>query len=147
MRILGFNFTKLAGERTKTMNTPHSINVNVEFLDLVKDKIDFIKDDEVFNILYKYGVLYTDKDDKTKKIAEIAFEGNLILSTTKEEAKDILKHWKKKELPSEVKVFLYNVILNKCAIKTIQLQDELTLPSQFLRIPQVSSEQEKTPNK
>ncbi|NCN98957.1 hypothetical protein COU62_04295 [Candidatus Pacearchaeota archaeon CG10_big_fil_rev_8_21_14_0_10_35_219] len=137
MQVIGFNFTKIQGNKEK-----HSKQINVdakiEFQDISKEKLDLLKDTEAVKLRFTHILNY--KDVSTKKedfMAQILFEGAITLNVSKEESKDIIKSWKKKKIPKNATVFLYNFILRKCAPKALQLQDELGLPS-HIRIPSLT---------
>lgn len=141
MQIIGFNFTKISAEKIEEMQKPN-ISTNIEFINIEKEKIDFLKDSEAFKVSFKYGLDYENREEKKiLKNGEIKFEGRIILSTNKEESKKILKSWKKKEIPNEIKVPLFNLILKKCTPKAVYLQDEINLPS-HVPMPRISPKQQ-----
>lgn len=138
MRIIGFNLTKILAEKAQSSSPTQKINTNIEFINLDKEKIDILKDNDVLKISFKFSIFYTESEDKKEsKQGEIAFEGNVLLSTNKEESKEALKSWKKKELPSGFKIAMFNVILKKCTTKALFLEEEINLPS-HIPFPQVS---------
>ena len=141
MQVIGFNLTKIHGEKLPNYSKS-GINNNLEFVNVEKDKIDLLKELDALKISFKYSLLYGDleKPENTKqedKQGEIYFEGNLILSTSSEEAKDFHKMWKKKEIPKSAVEHLYNFILRKCSTKSINIQEDLGLPSPYLKVPQI----------
>src|SRR3989344_2961080 len=114
MQLIGFNLTKVYGEKYSGFSKA-GVNNNIEFTNIEKDKLDILKDLEVVKISFKYALLYGDieKPEETKekdKQGEIYFEGNMILSTTQDEAKYFHKSWKKKEVPKSAIAPLYNFI-------------------------------------
>ena len=146
MQVIGFNFTKISASRNKEIKHP-SISTNIEFLELEKEKIDLLKEqdslrlDFMFSILYQNGELREkakDKDkDKVPSMAEVKFEGNIILLSSEEESKELLKGWKKKDIDNNLRLSLFNLILKKCSARALALQEELNIPS-HIPIPQVS---------
>ena len=147
MQLIGFNLTKVYGERFPNF-TKAGINNNVEFTNIEKDKIDMLKDLEALKISFRYSLLYgdVDKPENTKpenKQGELFFEGSLLLSATKDEAKEFHKSWKTKEVPQTALTTLYNIILRKCSTKAVTLQEDLNLPSPYLKVP-ILTLQEKT---
>jgi len=139
MQVIGFNLTKIHGEKLPSFSKA-GINNNLEFTNVEKDKVDLLKDLEVIKLSFKYILLYgnIEKPEETKekdKQGEIYFEGNIILSATEDEAKDFHKSWKKKEIPKSSVAPLYNFILRRCSVKAINLQEDLTLPSPYLKVP------------
>ena len=144
MQIIGFNFTKISAERKPDFKNT-GVNTQIDFLDINKEKINFLKDAESLKVSFKFSVIYAnqDKDNKIdeKEIqGQTIFEGSLILSVSKEENKLIQKSWKKKQMPPSLQIPLYNFILKKCTIKAVFLQDEVGLPNPLLKIPQLKAQ-------
>ena len=144
MRVIGFNLTRMSATKTSEFKSPYAKNTNIEFTGLEEEKIDFIKDSDSTKVSFKFSVDYTHSDKERKKegkkIGSVEFEGNIVLATSKEETKEIFKAWKKKELPMSFKVPLFNLILKKCSIKAVALEEEVGLPL-HLPIPQFSPQQ------
>ncbi len=141
MQIIGFNLTKIHGEKKPSFSRA-GVNNNIDFSNVEKDTVSLLKDTEALKISFKYSLLYGDveKPELTKekdRQAEIAFEGFLVLSATPEEAKEFHTSWKKKAVPKNAVAPLYNFILRKCSSKAIILQEDLSLPSPYLKIPQL----------
>lgn len=124
MRVVGFNLTKIAAEKTA-----ESINekptTGIEFVDLVKEKTDLLKDGELIKVTFTHSINY---GEEKKKEGNVFFEGNISLSVTKDESKDIMKNWKKKKLSPSLNLSLFNLILRRCTPKAIFLEDEVGLP-------------------
>ena len=134
MRIIGFNFTKIAAEKNLETYKPN-VSTNIEFLNVEKEDVNLLKDSEATRVSFKYTLSYDNAKDpesaKRKiegKSGEVIFEGKIILSLDKDESKNIYKAWKKKELPNDFKVPLFNLILRRCTSKSLSLQDEIGLP-------------------
>jgi len=148
MQVIGFNFTKISATRDKEIKNP-SINTNISFIEIEKEKLELVKDKEALRLDYKFVVTYQDSEqldkakDKSKvpSQAEVNFEGNIILLTEEEESKEIIKSWKKKELLTQFRMPLFNLILKKCSAKALSLQEELNMPS-HIPIPQVTQKKE-----
>ena len=141
MQVIGFNFTKISAEKAQTSKNL-KINSNIEFINLEKEKIDLLKDSEAVKVYFKHSLTYeTDEEKKeTPKAGELLFEGTMLLSVTKQEAKDIFKNWKKKQIHPSLRMPLFNLILKRCAPKAMQLQEEIGLPS-HIPIPRLTQKQ------
>ncbi|MDP3881539.1 MAG: hypothetical protein Q8Q31_01535 [Nanoarchaeota archaeon] len=137
MQVIGFNFTKLSAEKLPNFKTGKSVTNNIEFTDLEKQKIDLVKDTEVVKLSFRYSLAYKSEDKASDKEAEIIFEGFLMLSLKEEEAKNLLKSWKKKELPPNFRVSIFNLLIRKCAAKALSYEEELDLPT-HISIPQLT---------
>jgi len=128
MQVVGFNLIKISAEREKARVTSKP-STGIEFTDIEKEKVELLKDQEVVKISFKYLITYGDTEKKKQKPqGEVLFEGDIALSVTKEEAKEITKAWKKKQLPPGMNLNLFNVILRRCTPKAIFLEDEINLP-------------------
>ncbi len=144
MQIIGFNFTKINAERSQILKRS-GINTNIEFTDLEKDKVDFLKEGEVIKLSFSFSVKYESSEEKDKKKSEdpsasISFKGMIVLSVSKEESKDLQKSWKKKELPPALQIPLYNFILKKCSTKALNLEEDLNLPP-HIPVPQIKAKE------
>ncbi|MEK6927993.1 MAG: hypothetical protein AABX11_06185 [Nanoarchaeota archaeon] len=132
MQVIGFNFTKISSQREREVKNA-SISTNIQFKDVLKDEVALLKDKETVRVDFGFTIDYNNKDAKekskdSKSQAQIEFEGNILLLVSDEESKELLKSWKKKELPQQFKLFLFNFILGKCSIKALSLEEELNLP-------------------
>ncbi|MBU0907393.1 MAG: hypothetical protein KKD18_07070 [Nanoarchaeota archaeon] len=125
MKIVGFHLTKISAARLEIKITKKP-STSIEFTKLDKDKSDLFKEGEIMRIAFKYSILYGEKE--SEKEGSIEAEGEIILSTSKDESKEILKDWKKKKLPAALNITLFNLILKRCTPKAIFLEDEVGLP-------------------
>lgn len=139
MKFIGFNFTKIRAERNSDHLGELVLNSNIDFADLTEGIIELLKDEKTFKLTFKFSFIYEPKENKKEKIAEISLEGQLIISATKEESKDLLDSWKKKTLPEKMSISIVNQIMKRCTMRSISLQDELNLPSPFLNIPKATT--------
>jgi hypothetical protein len=136
MKIIGFNINEI-NATIKPEFKRSAINTNIEFVDIKKEDVDFLKDQDALNASFKFSVIYKDTEKKDKNNqGEIFLNGKIALSVTKEESKEFIKSWKKKEVPKDKVIPIYNFILRKCSIRSLQIQEDLGLPS-HLPIPQV----------
>ena len=136
MQVIGFNLSKISAEKFNKISKSRR-NMDFEFTDLEKEKVSLLKDSEAVKITFKHSLSYeSDENKKNSKLAEILFEGNIIISLKKDELKDITKTWKKKEIPEGLRIALSNIILQKCTARTIQLQQELNIPS-HIALPKI----------
>jgi len=134
MKVIGFNLTKILVEKPAELKANFSVNNHIEFIEIDKEQLDIVKDAEPVKIKFRYTVSYDSSDAKDKKketksdSGNLIFEGIILLALDKELAKEILKSWKKKEINSEFKLPLFNLILRKCTPKALDLEDQLGLP-------------------
>ena len=127
MKILGFGFTKISLEKVKDTMENLKINTGIDVPEIKDLKTDLLKTKEqILGVKFIYTVKYE------PGIADLEFKGSIVLSLEEKKAKEVLKGWKKKNLPDDFKTVLYNLIMKKSAIRAIQLEDEMNLP---LHIP------------
>lgn len=127
MRIAGFNFKKISVEKMEENVKDLKINTKVDIPNIEILKSDLIRTkDELIKIDFEYVVNYE------PNFAKIELIGHVIVALDSKDAKDVVKHWKDKEMSEELRLSLFNVILRKSNIKALQLEDEMNLP---LHIP------------
>ena len=139
MKVLGFNFTKISAERFSGLDSV-TVKTKIDFEEPKKEKVDFFKDQEIFNFPFSYNILYEEKDSTSKKEevkASILFKGVILLSGDKEETKDMLKNWKSKEHNSAVRTGVINTIIQRCTIKALSIEEDLGLPP-HLSMPKIT---------
>ncbi len=134
MKVLGFNLTKIHASREEKFENPGSMVTNIEFTDVSKDTLPMLKSEEIVKAGFKYTVLYEPKN------AEISFAGSILLSLDDDTAKEVLKSWKKNEIPEKIKIPLINLIMTKCNVRALELEEQLNLPL-HLKFPRVSGVQ------
>jgi len=133
MRLVGFNYTKIIAEKYSEkldgLKIESSLNIDsIEEISTNKTKLDVT----LLNFSFSSSVIYS------KDIAKIELFGNMKVSIDPKKGKEILKDWKKKEIKEEIKLMLFNGILNKTNIKSLELEDELNLPPHF-RLPSLTA--------
>jgi hypothetical protein len=126
MRILGFNYTKLSATRERELQQI-SISTNIKFTDFEKEKIDMFQNEEIYKLYFDFIISY-DSDKKKESKAKISAEGFILLSLNSDEVKEFTKSWKKKEIPPQFVLTIYNFLWKKCSLKAIHLEEDLGLP-------------------
>ena len=121
MKIIGFNLSKILIEKKEKTVEKVQVSQNIDIKDVAKDKIP-ISDNDILKIDFKFTINYSED------FAKIEFEGSLLLLPEKDELKNVLKSWKEKKIPEDIRIGLFNFIMNKCNIKALNLEDELGLP-------------------
>jgi len=123
MRILGFNFDKISIEKLKDRTENLNIKTNIDISEIKKIESDILKtNDELVQAKFSYSVKYE------PGFADIDIKGTALLSLDEKQAKEVMKQWKKKEMPEEFRTFLFNVIMRKASLRSLHLEDELNLP-------------------
>jgi hypothetical protein len=138
MKIIGFGFSKISGERFKKIDQKLEIKSNIEFKTIEEEKIDTFKDRDILRFDFEYSI------DYDPKFAKIEFGGHILALMDEEDIKDILKKWKKKEIDNNLRIGLLNFVMLKGNLKSLQLEEDLGLPS-HIPLPRLGmkSEEEK----
>ena len=127
MKIVGFNFKKLNIEKISDKFKELKINTNIDIIDVKQIKPDiFQPKEDLIEIEFDYTI------DYSPDIAKIFLSGTVLIMADAKIIKDFIKQWKKKKLPEEHRILIFNVILKKSNLKAMQLEDEMNLP---LHIP------------
>ncbi len=137
MRIIGFNFTKISIEKLKEaseLKEQLKVNTKIDVPELKEVEAGILKTKEdIISAKFTYGVDY-DPD-----FAKVEIEGRILITVEPKIAKEILKQWKKKKMPDDFRIFLFNIILKKSSLKALHLEEELNFP---LHIPMPSFKKE-----
>ncbi len=141
MKIVGYSVEEIHAK--KAIDIPRaSISTDVIFTEIDKAKLDVLKESECLKASFKFSVIYKDPNNKDAESKnELKFSGSLLLSVSKEDAKEFLKSWKAKELPKDKLIPLYNYILKRCSVRALQLEEEMGLQP-HIPFPQVRANQE-----
>ena len=127
MRVIGFNFDKISVEKHKERPENLKITTNIDVSDIKEAKSNILKTkEELIQAKFSYGVKYE------PEFATISLTGNILFALPEDKAKEVLKEWKKKAMPEDFKLVVFNVVLRKSALKALQLEEEMNLP---LHIP------------
>lgn len=121
MKIIGFSIKKISAERKSDVKGKLEIKSGLNIDDITKDEIP-ISDKPAIKFDFTFSV------DYTPDVAKIEIKGTIVALDEKDESKDILKNWKKKKFDHPVKLPLFNFIMDKCNLKSIQLEEEIGLP-------------------
>ena len=123
MKLMGFNYTKISIEKSKDILKDLKMNSQLDISNIEEVNQEVFKSKEEFlAIKFKYKIEYN------PEIALVNLEGTLLVSVDPKLAKDVIKQWKDKGMPDVFKVPLFNIILRKTSLKSLQLEEEMGLP-------------------
>ena len=145
MKLLNILFNSISGKREENVK-PKNTNITVDYLEIEKEKIEILKDTDAIKISFKLNIEYAEdvkNKEKAANAGHISFEGKALLSADKEESRELMKHWKKKEVPAALKATLFNALIKRCTPKALLLEEELNLPF-HASIPQLRPQQQTT---
>lgn len=139
MQIIGFNFEKIAAERKQSKKPVANIEVssNINITSITQEEIDLAKEKHALKFDFDFSINY--KPD----LANISFNGFILLLVEKDDAKEILKKWKNKKIEDKIRIPIFNTVLTKCNLKALQLEEELNLPT-HVPLPKIQSQQNKS---
>ncbi len=118
--ILGFNLTKISGWKNPEFKGKIEISTSINISSIDKKEFPLLND-EVLKVVFSFKIIY-------KELGEISLEGELLLRTDKKIFKDVLKEWKEKKVNTEFQTLVLNLIIQRCSIRAIELEEELNLP-------------------
>ena len=135
MRVVGFNFTKISIEKLKAEAENIKINTDISVSEIKQAKSGVFKTKEdLLEAKFSYNVNYD------PGFVEVGLDGRVLLAVEPRVAKEVLKQWKKKKMPEDFKMLLFNMILRKSTLKALNLEDEMNLP---LHLPLPSLKKQK----
>lgn len=141
MLLMGFNFEKIGVERMKDTVDKLSVDTNIDVLDVREIKTDILSDKEtLLQAKFSYVVKYD------PGFAKIEINGSVLFAVDEKEAKEILKEWKKKELPEDFRVTFFNIVLKKAALRSLHLEEEMNLPL-HIPLPTIRPDEDKKKGK
>ena len=130
MKLIGFNYHKIKAEKLKDASKETKATTNIDILDMSSLGEALGKEKGVLKVDFNYSIKYS------PEVANLGFEGNVLLSGTNEEVDKIVEGWKSKKISQSVKATIFNIILRKANVRAIELEDELNLPL-HVSMPQV----------
>lgn len=126
MRAIGFSFKKLNFEKLASNSLEDlKINANIEISEVFSVKpVDLLKPkDELLGVRFVYTL------DYQPDFAKLSFSGEIVLEVDPKIAKETIKSWKEnKEMHEDLRMLVFNIILRKCNLKALEIEDEMNLP-------------------
>lgn len=123
MKLVGFNFKKIAIEKMSEMSKGTKINTKMDVSEISSLKNNLLKGDEqIIKVKFTYNISYD------PQIAKIDLEGDILLALDEKTAKEVLEGWKNKKMSEEFRIGLFNLILRKSNVKALELEEEMGLP-------------------
>ena len=142
MTIAGFNLKKILVEKKGLVRGEVKVDSKINISDIKKQDIKITSGKDVISFEFDFIITYLNIDNKNN-IAEVLFEGNVLYLGNPKETKKILDEWKKKNIPTEIRVKIMNTILTKCNIKALVLEEDLGLPA-HIPLPKFGSKEKET---
>lgn len=126
MKLLNIIYTQIHAESLNSSIIPSKINTNIDLSNIEQLTLDLTPENKtILKLHFNFGL------DFLENVANILLKGVLLLELDSKEADKVLKDWKDKRVEGEFKLIIFNIILKKCSIKALELEDELGLPPHF----------------
>jgi len=123
MRTVGFNFSKISIEKFSDKIDKLKIKTNIDISDISSVENVLLKTkNSIISVKFIYII------DYDPHFAKIELSGNILFEIEEDLAKEIIKNWKNKTIPEDFKLVLFNTILRKSNVKSLQLEDDMNLP-------------------
>lgn len=123
MPIIGVNFDKIEAERLKKSEAKIDIKNNLGIKDLEVEKFPVESMGEVLKFYFEFSLEYE------PGIGKVLINGHVLYTEEPKKLKDIQKEWKKdKKINVKLLEQLLNVIIQRCHIKAVMLEQEVNLP-------------------
>ncbi len=126
MAVVGFNFTKMIGEKTGEPTKKLSIDrsVNMQSVEETQLNVGTQKQDAII-VTFVYAVTYTG-------LGKVELQGNLLYIAPEQKLKDAVAHWKKNStLPVDVMNPVLHSVFTRCNIQALIMSRDLALPPPF----------------
>lgn len=141
MTIVGFNFTRISAEKSKSIHGKISIGNNVTIKNVEDAQLAMADTKKSVRVHFSFMSKYE------PEIGKLELEGNVILLESAKVGEDLLKHWgKNKSLPKPLLSGVLNHVLDRCNIQALILARDLGLPAP-IPLPKVNVQQEGSPQK
>ncbi|HTY44163.1 MAG TPA: hypothetical protein VMC80_02885 [Patescibacteria group bacterium] len=124
MNVVNFSFRKISIEKFKDNFDKINAKTNIDISDISSLKQDLFKTKEEFlGVKFNFSLIYE------PDVARIDLSGDIILTLDSKLVKDVLKEWKDKKMPDDFRIEVFNIILRKAHLKSLELEDEMNLPA------------------
>ena len=123
MKVLGFNFTKINIEKLSEITKDLKIGTSIDVPDIKEIDSDMFKTKEKF-----LAVKFSHTINYEPDLAKLEFSGNVLISLDYEKVEEVIDMWKDKKMPEDFRLSLFNLIMRKCSIKALELEENVNLP-------------------
>ncbi len=140
MAIVGFNFTKINGEKSGNVTGKININNNVIITDVKGIDVNLgAKENKGLLVKFKYVCEYT------PNVGKIILEGEIITLETVDTVKKCIASWEKdKKIDPEITRMVLSNVLNKSTVQAVIVSKDLSLPAP-IPLPKIDAKPESKP--
>jgi hypothetical protein len=126
MKLVGFNYKKLSCEKLNNNLKNLKIESKIDIKNIEEIKKEMMKtEDMLLRIDFDYSLEYN------PLIAVIEVSGEFFLSLGEKEGKEMIKNWNSKKVDEKVRISLFNAILRKTNVKTLEMEELIGVPPHF----------------
>jgi hypothetical protein len=119
INLIGESLISASVKKTGPLTKETMIKPDIQIKSLNKEKVPSLKTD-VLKLDYEFKVDYSGT-------GKVFLKGSLIFNAEPKKLKEIIKSWESKKLDEEFQVYVINLIIRKCSIKALQLEDQVGL--------------------
>tara|TARA_Y100000310_G_scaffold201978_1_gene202051 strand:- start:3134 stop:3577 length:444 start_codon:yes stop_codon:yes gene_type:complete len=122
--IVGFAFKKINISRKDTLSKGMKVKYNMDISSISEENVSLSTKQKVLALDFDFTV------DYEPDAANLAISGTVNYMAAADEVKKTLDLWKEsKKLPKDILILVTNVILDKCNVKALELEQDLNLPT------------------
>ena len=131
MTFVGFNFTKISGEKTGNLTSNTKAKRDIKVTSISKEKLPIGDEGSTLRFDFLFSIKYVD-------LGSVLLEGFVLYMADPKEIEGILKNWEgKKHIEPKLMAQVLNNVLFKCHVKTLNITQDLNLPP-HISLPYVS---------
>jgi hypothetical protein len=126
MKLVGFSYKKLSCERTGNSLKDLKIEskIDLEKIEKVENNTLNTKD-MILRIIFDYSL------DYNPNLAKINVSGEMIISIDEKTGNELVKDWKSKDIDEKTRLNIFNIILKKTNVKTLEMEELIGVPHHF----------------
>jgi hypothetical protein len=130
MKIIGFNKTRILAEKGSSPVNKLDVEQKINIKEITKEKMPFGETDGI-KISFSFIIAYSNNSGK------LEFEGSLLVLPEGDEIKKFEQGMPSAKIPEDLRLPLFNFIMNKCTLRALSLEEELSLPL-HIQMPKLS---------
>ncbi len=125
MTIVGFNLSKVLIERKDVFSGKISVKSGANITNIRKENITLMKDKETLRVDFDFHIFYE------PQFARVEFKGFVLVVEEPKNIKNMLNDWRTKKISPALQQEVFNLVLRKCNVRALSLEEELNLPTHF----------------
>lgn len=133
MAVVGFALHRILTERLKEFTGRVTVRSKADITNIEKSRAKIVAPGkDILKVNFNFSITYE------PKFAIVDFKGHTLTLEDQKQAKKILRDWEKeKKVDPELKEKVFNVILRKCNVKALEIEEDMNLPP-HIPLPRVT---------